>query len=214
MESQKLVSRLDAFVSCLFSRQRISAVVPFKLGSVRPGYKKITCNLQVLNPIQDAGSWSHELILVSKIPLHKEHWPLKLVASKARILEPSMFGDSVADFWSLEDVVFVDGLWLLCYFLVVIAVVLFVGCLLSLSIVFVLIVLVFLLKYCYCYSCYCCSCRRHSIQCPRLIWWSGCWNPNVPHRRPRPGGSRQSEDSSTTCCFPPQVTVASEGYSY
>lgn len=87
------------------------------------------------------------------------------------------------------------------------------GCLLSLSIVFVLIVFVVLLKYCYCYSCYCCSGRRrHSIQCLRLIWWSGCWNPNVPHRR----GGREGRGSRRffKVLFPPLVTVASEGYSY
>ena len=210
MESQKLVSRLDAFVSCLFSRQRISAVVPFQLGSVGPGYKKISYNLQVLNPIQDAGSWSHELILVSKIPLHKEHWPLKLVASKAGTINVLGLCCRFLKFrrrcfcWWVVAVVLLFGCDCCCFFG---------GCLLSLSIVFVLIVFVVLLKYCYCYSCYCCSGRRrHSIQCPRLIWWSGCWNPNVPHRR----GGREGRGSRRffKVLFPPLVTVASEGYSY
>lgn len=201
MESQKFVSRLDAFVSCLFSRQRISAVVPFKLGSVRPGYKKITYNLQALNPIQ---------VLVSKIPLHKEHWPLKLVASKAGTINVLGLCCRFLKFrrrcfcWWVVAVVLLFGCDCCCFFG---------GCLLSLSIVFVLIVFVVLLKYCCCYSCCCCSGRRrHSIHWSRLIWWSGCWNPNVPHRRGL--GRVKAVGDSSRCCFPRRVTVASEGYSY
>lgn len=105
-------------------------------------------NLQLAGAEPHSGCWlvvTRTYLCIKKFHFTKsiDHWNLLLPKQ-----EPSMFWDSVADFWSLEDVVFVDGLWLLCYFLVVIAVVLFVGCLLSLSIVFVLIVFVVLLKYC------------------------------------------------------------------